>query len=221
MRLGQFIKNYRNEHGISMDEFARRSGISKQYVSRLEMNSHPTTKKMICPSLETIKKAAIGMSMDFTSLINMLDEKVTILEGESEIMVSMVYPSIRIPILGKVAAGEPIDAIEDVLDYIEIPESMTKHGEFFGLKIKGNSMEPRMYDGDTVIVLSSDTAENGDIIIASINEDEALCKKYIKKGNKQLLHSLNPDYKDIDVTNDESFRIIGVVVELRVAIKSL
>ena len=121
----------------------------------------------------------------------------------------------RIPVLGRVAAGIPIDAIEDIIDYEEVDNKLAQLGELFGLKIKGDSMTPRICDGDVVIVHQQANAESGDIIIATVNGDDAVCKKLQIYSNVVLLYSLNPNYEPIDVTGREDFKIIGKVVELR------
>ena len=225
MRLGIVIKEYREKNKISMDEFSRRSGISKAYVGFLENGMHPKTKKIIHPSIEMIKRASRAMSMDFDTLFNMIDEEVSLnIDDDTELVFTDINSNndtVKIPVLGRVAAGNPIDAIENIIDYIEIPQSMTKHGDFFGLIIKGDSMFPRIHDGDTVIVLKTSTANSGNIIIASVNDSEVVCKKYYRRGKKAVLKSLNPEYSDIDVSNNPDFRIIGVVVELRAKIKNL
>ena len=79
---------------------------------------------------------------------------------------------VKIPVLGTVAAGIPISAVEDILDYEEIPQSWQNQGEFFGLRIKGDSMKPDINDGDTVIVKQQSTANNGDVVIALVNGDK-------------------------------------------------
>ena len=216
MRLGSIINQYRKENGISMDDFAKMSGISKAYIGFLEKGSHPKTGKPIIPSIDMISKLAIAMSTDFDTLLHMTDEYITIKENEQNLdITSNLSTSVKIPILGRVAAGIPIDAIEDIIDYELIPENLALKGDYFGLRIKGDSMEPKIHNGDTVIVRKSDVAETGDIVIAIINDSEAVCKKYTKKGRIILLHSLNPDYEDINVTKNPDFRIIGIVVELR------
>ena len=117
-----------------------------------------------------------------------------------------------IPVLGRVAAGIPI---EEIIDYEEIDAKLASTGEFFGLKIKGDSMTPRICDGDVVIVRKQEVAETGDIVIATINGDDAVCKKLQIYDKAVLLYSLNPAYDPIDVTGREDFKIIGKVVELR------
>ena len=126
---------------------------------------------------------------------------------------------VKIPVLGRVAAGVPIEMIEDVLDYEEITEDMAKHGEYFALKIQGDSMTPRIWNNDVVIVRQQDDAENGDIVIAAINGDDAVCKRLQKYNDGIALISLNPVYDPIYLKKDEidekPVRILGKVVELR------
>ncbi|MBE7049336.1 MAG: helix-turn-helix domain-containing protein [Ruminococcaceae bacterium] len=123
-----------------------------------------------------------------------------------------------IPVLGYVRAGIPITAVEDVLDYEEISPEMASQGEHFALKIKGDSMEPRIADGDVVVRQQSD-ADNGDVAVVLVNGDEATVKKIKKQDIGISLIPLNPAY-DIMFYNNEEIKllpvqIIGKVVELR------
>ena len=124
-----------------------------------------------------------------------------------------------IPALGRVAAGIPIEAIEDVIDTEEITDEMAKTGTHFGLQIHGDSMEPRMCEGDVVIVRHQDDAESGDIVIATVNGADATCKRLRKYRDGIELISNNPAYKPMFYSNEEieqkPVRIIGKVVELR------
>ena len=121
----------------------------------------------------------------------------------------------RIPVLGRVAAGIPIEAIEEIVDYEEINDKLASLGEMFGLIIKGDSMTPRICDGDVVIVRRQENADSGDIVIATINGDDAVCKKLMIYDSAILLRSFNPIYEDIDVTGRSDFHIMGKVIELR------
>lgn len=126
---------------------------------------------------------------------------------------------ITINVLGRVAAGIPIDAVTDIIDTEEISLEMARTGEFFGLQIKGDSMEPKISDGDVVIVRQQNDAESGDIVIATINGDEATCKRIRKYRDGIELVSSNPCYEPMFFSNEEienkPVRIIGRVVELR------
>ena len=124
-----------------------------------------------------------------------------------------------INVLGRVAAGLPIEAIEDIIDTEEITEDMAKTGTFFGLQIHGDSMEPKMSKGDIVIVRQQADAESGDIVIVTVNGTDATCKRLRKYHDGIELISTNPSYEPIFFTNEEienkPVRIIGKVVELR------
>lgn len=145
--------------------------------------------------------------------------KSDLVEEQSNITTSPSNSAIQINVLGRVAAGIPISAIEEIIDTEEISKDMAKTGEFFGLQIHGDSMEPRIYDGDVVIVRQQDDAESGDIIIALVNGDDAVCKRLSKYSEGISLISLNTKYEPMIFTNkdiqEKPVRIIGKVVELR------
>ena len=129
------------------------------------------------------------------------------------------HKGVVINVLGRVAAGIPIEAITDIIDTEEISQDLAKTGEFFGLQIHGDSMEPRMYEGDVVIVRQQEDAESGDIVIAMVNGYDATCKRLMKYVGGISLISLNSKYDPMMFTNQEieekPVRIIGKVVELR------
>lgn len=126
---------------------------------------------------------------------------------------------VTINVYGSVAAGIPLEMIEDIVDTEEITEDMARTGEFFGLKIKGDSMTPTICDGDIVIVRRQDDAESGDIVIATVNGDEATCKRLRKYKEGIELISVNPSYGTFEFSNEEIYtkpvKIIGKVVESR------
>lgn len=126
---------------------------------------------------------------------------------------------VRIPVYAAVAAGIPIEAIEDIVDYEEIDAALAATGDFFGLRIKGDSMEPRMREGDVVIVRKQDDADTGDIAIILVNGNEATVKKIKKEPSGISLIPNNPAhdiqyYSAADIAS-LPVRIIGKVVELR------
>lgn len=214
MTLGDIIRNYRKDHDLSMDAFSEKSGISKAYISLLEKNKHPKTGKSIAPSIQCIKQAAEGMNIDFNVLFSMIDSNVTLND-----LPKPIRNGISIPVLGRVAAGLPIEAVEEIIDTEEIAEELSKTGEFFGLQIHGNSMEPRICEGDVVIVRQQDDAESGDIIIATVNGSDATCKRLRKYRDGIELISFNAAYAPMFYSNKEieqkPVKIIGKVIELR------
>lgn len=125
-----------------------------------------------------------------------------------------------IPVLGEVAAGIPIEAVEDIVDYEEIDAALAATGDFFGLRIKGSSMEPRIREGDVVIVRKQDDADTGDTVVALVNGDSATVKRLKKEadGSMWLLPN-NPAYDPQHFTpteiTEKPVHIIGKVVELR------
>lgn len=128
--------------------------------------------------------------------------------------------AVCIPILGRIVAGIPIEATEDVLGYEEITEHMASTGDYFALRVKGDSMHPEICDGDTVIVKKQESVESGDIAIVLVNGDEATVKQ-VKLGSKGItLIGYNPSvYEPHYYTNEEvekyHLSIIGKVVESR------
>lgn len=126
----------------------------------------------------------------------------------------------RIPVLGKIPAGVPIEMIEDVLDYEDINPDMLRGGkEYFALKVKGESMSPKFLEGDILIVRKQEDCENGDFAIITVNGYDATFKKVIKKENCIILQPLNPNYEPVIYDNEQistlPVRILGVVVEIR------
>lgn len=143
-----------------------------------------------------------------------------LLEDKGNLIGKKKSKSILVPVLGRVAAGIPIEAITDIIDTEEISQELARTGEFFGLQIHGDSMEPRMYEGDVVIVRQQDDAESGDIVIALVNGNDATCKRLTKYAGGISLVSLNSaKYEPMVFSNQEieekPVRIIGKVVELR------
>ena len=127
--------------------------------------------------------------------------------------------SYSIPVYARVGAGPPLEASEEIIDREEISERMASLGNFYGLRISGDSMEPRIVRGDVVIVRKQDTADDGDIVIAIVNQNDAVCKRLKKYKGGIALVSNNPMYEPmyftITDTQDIPVRIIGKVVELR------
>lgn len=126
----------------------------------------------------------------------------------------------RIPVLGKIPAGVPIEMIEDVLDYEDISEDMLKGGkEYFALKINGDSMFPEYLNGDVIIVLKQNSCESGQDCVVAVNGDDATFKRVFKTGNGITLQPLNNKYMPMFYSNDDVLnkpvKILGVVKQIR------
>ena len=119
-----------------------------------------------------------------------------------------------IPVLGKIAAGTPIEAIQNEVSRVTLPETLSKNGEHFGLKVSGDSMiEAGINDGDTVIVKKTNTANNGEIVVALIDDNEAMLKRIRKKGKVVALESANKNY-ETKIFGPDRVKVQGVLVSL-------
>jgi len=120
----------------------------------------------------------------------------------------------EIPILGKIAAGSPVEAIQNEISRIPLPVSLNKNDNFFGLKIQGDSMiEAGINDGDTVIIKKSDKADNGQIVVALIDDYEAMLKRIRVKGKTVALESANKNY-ETKIFGPDRVKVQGVLVSL-------
>ena len=206
--MGKFqniLKSLRATKGLTQDELSKQLNISRSTIGMYEKGARE-------PDFETLELIADYFNVDTDYLLGRTT-KTTYIPSPA------LRKGVSINVLGRVAAGIPIDAIEEGIDTEEITEEMAKTGEFFGLKIKGNSMEPRIYENDVVIVRQQNDAESGDVVIATINGDEATCKRLRKYRDGIELISNNPSYEPMFFSNEEILskpvRIIGKVVELR------
>lgn len=189
-----------SEKGIKAVEVGRATGINP--------STFTTWKKgTSTPKQSTLKKIADYFDVSLSWLIGESDDR--------ETDTGMA----KIPVVGLVAAGIPITAHENVIGYEEVPKEILNRGDYFGLRIKGDSMNPAILDGDIVIVRKQNTADTGDIVIALVNGEDGVCKKLIKKQDGIVLHSLNETYGDFSYTNEQISSlpviIVGKVEQLR------
>lgn len=204
MTIGERIVVARKRIGISQTSLADKINISKQTLYKYENN--------IITNIPFDKVEHIAMVCKVSpSYLMGWDNNNSISKKNKN--------GITINVLGRVAAGIPIDAIEDIVDTEEITQDMASTGEFFGLQIKGDSMEPRIYENDIVIVRQQTDAESGDVVIALVNGDDATCKRLKKYEGGIMLLSNNSKYEpmvfsDNDI-KEKPVSIIGKVVELR------
>ena len=216
MTLGEIVKKYREDNSLSMDAFAKRCSLSKGYISMLENNINARNNKPIAPTITSMNKIAAGMGIDLDKLFELMD-------SSQLVSLTVEKPTstkgVKINVLGRVAAGLPIEAVENIIDTEEISEEMAKTGDFFGLLIKGDSMTPSICNGDIVIVRQQDDAESNEVVIATINGTDAVCKRLRKYKDGIELLSNNPSYEPLNFSNEEiadkPVKILGKVVELR------
>ena len=204
MFIGNNIKRARELKGLTQDELAKRMGYkSRSTIARIENGDNDVSQSKL-------KKFAdiLDVSIDF-----LLDD------GNKKLQIPHAR-GIRIPILGRVVAGIPLEAITDIEGYEEITPKMASLGEYFALKIKGHSMAPRIEDGEIVIVKQQEDVESGDVAIVLVNGDEATCKQVKKSPEGITLIGFNPVvYPPHFYSNKEieelPVRVIGRVVESR------
>lgn len=200
-----FSKNLRNYVQISGKQ-------QKEIADDLKVNQK--TFNGWCVGLSMPKAGKVQTIADYFGI-----GKSDLLDDKSSIQGLRTKRGVVINVLGRVAAGIPIEAIEEIIDTEEITEEMAKTGTFFGLKIHGRSMEPRMYEGDVVIVRRQEDANTGDIVIVTVNGTDATCKRLKKYRDGIELISINPSFETKFFSNEEivnkPVRVIGKVVELR------
>ena len=194
------IKLAREDLKLTKRELAKRIGVHESSINKYE-------KGLVDIPLSKISELARVLKVTEAYLMGW--------EEKSE----QPPQGLQIPVLGTVAAGIPISAVEDILDYEEVPQSWESQGEFFGLRIKGDSMEPRMESGDVVIVRQQSDANSGDTVIVLVNGDDATCKRLQKTDNGIMLVSTNPKYPPMFYSTEDiqtkPVVILGKVVELR------
>ena len=198
------IRKLRKQAGMSQQELANALNVHQTAVSQWETSR-------TAPDIETLAHMA-----------QLFDTSIDEITGRPSLQKEK---GVKIPVYGNVAAGIPIEAIADIEDYEEIPEDWLNSGDFIALRIKGDSMEPRIESGDVVIVRLQSTAETGDTVIALVNGDEATCKKIKIRPEGIMLSSINTAYEPMFYSNKEieelPVRILGVVVELRGKFKNV
>ncbi len=196
-KLLKFIIDYQKQNNVtpSFDEMKdgldlkSKSGIHR-IVSALEERGYIKKLNNRARAIEIIKN------------VNLID----IENGKNSI--------ISIPILGKIAAGLPIEAISDNTNYIELPETLLKKGEYFILNVEGDSMiEAGIFDGDQVVIRKANDANNGEIVVALIDNNEATLKRIFKRGQQVALQPENSNYKTV-IYGPDRIQIQGVLKHL-------
>ncbi len=221
--LGEYLKNTREQKHLTLRQVDYKSDVSFSHLSMIEKG----TRKAL-PL--TLKELARVYNIDY---IDLLEKAGYIDLAEKEKINSNVVPKSKsavVLVYGTIPAGIPMEMIEDIIDTEEIDANMLKGGkEYFGLKIKGHSMEPDYLDGDTIILEKVDDCESGQDCVVMVNGNDGTFKKVIKDEVKQTL-KLQPInttldengnflYEPITFTKEEieklPVRVIGKVVELR------
>lgn len=203
MPIGDTIRYLREFHGLSQVELGEIAGVSDKAVSTWENNNKH-------PRMGPIERMAKYFGISKSDII-----EGTILPGARP-----TESSVQIPVVGHVVAGIPTEAVEDIVDWEELPRSMAQRGDYIGLKVKGSSMEPRFIEGDTVIVRRQPDVDSGEIAIVFVNGEEATMKKVLKQPTGITLIAFNPAVYEPHYYSNEQIAslpitIYGKVVELR------
>lgn len=223
MTLAEIIKKYRIENSLSMDELAKRAGLSKPYISMLEKNKNSKNGKPIIPSIRTYYKLAIAMNIPFENFLKLIDGDENISLEPSTFAPSTLINYVpitkkKIPLLGEIAAGEPIYADEHIEEFLPADDKL--HADF-ALKIKGDSMiNAQINDGDIVFIREQSDVDDGQIAAVLINDSATLKRIYHMNGFLQL-NAENPAYKPIICSPEtcDECRILGLAVAVLGKIK--
>lgn len=198
--MGNIIKKLRTEKDITQDQLATIIGVSRSAIVKYELGIVDNIKRT------TIQKLADYFNVTPTYIMGLENNE----ENKNNII--NVYSSVH--------AGILTEMVEDIVDTEEIDINMLKGGkEFFGIKVKGDSMSPKYLEGDTIIVEKTNNCENGQDCVVAVNGNEAFLKRVFKSETGIMLQALNPNYDPIIFNNkdikDIPVTIIGVVRELR------
>lgn len=199
------IKEYRKLKRMTQKELGEKIGVKHNTVSGYENGTNE-------PEQDILFKIAAALDVSINDLFPETRSDTTNIRRRKK--------GVRIPVLGYIVAGIPIEAIEDIIDYEEIDEDLAHTGDFFALQVRGESMEPVLYEDDVVIVRKQPTADTGDIAIVLINGDEATIKKIKRERDGVMLIGYNTSvYEPHFYSNEEienlPVQILGKVIELR------
>lgn len=209
--LGEYLKKIRKSKDLSLRQVDYKSDVSFSHLSMIENGSRK-------PSPLTLKELAKIYNLDYIDLY----EKAGYLDlAEKERLETKSSPSSAVVfVYGTIPAGIPMECIEDIIDTEEIPADMLRGGkQYFGLKIKGDSMEPDYLDGDVIIFQKQDDCESGDDCVVMVNGNSGTFKRVFKNENGIILQPLNNKYQPMIYSNEQietlPVKILGVFEELR------
>lgn len=199
------LRDLRKGNKLSQEDLAKVIGLSKSAISMYERGVRE-------PDYEILTALCDYFNVDENYMLGRQDT-ITILP--QSVHAPSLVP-IRIPVLGSIPAGVPIEAIEDILDWEELdPREYSPAHEYFALCVKGNSMYPDYWEGDTIICQKADDAESGSDVVAYVNGYEATLKQLIKRSDGAIeLRPRNPAHPP-QVYRDEPVTILGFVKEQR------
>lgn len=199
MKIGLYVKHYRERHKLSMQEFADKADLSKGYISMLEKGKHPQNDREIVPSIETVNKIAKAMNLSIDELLARIDGN-----HPSNIITPAAY---AVPILGTICAGSGIHCEENFQGHFYVDRTIKAD---YCLKVKGDSMiDAGIYDGDFAFIRKSFDYSDGDVYAVCWGaEESASLKKLYKMDDKVMLQPCNSDYAPTLLDADDIY-IVG------------
>lgn len=219
MYIGEIIKEYRIKNKISQRDFASKTSLSHSYINTLEKIYNPKTGNPYSVTTDVALEIAKAMNMSIEELLSKINgnqEFTTNPALKTDKLGNIVVP---IPLLGVVKAGYDYLAQENWIGTVDLDKNTAESGEFFALKVKGDSMSPIFLEGDIVIIKKQNDCENNEVAVVIINGEEGTLKRVKKTEQGIILQPFNPIYGPVMFTNEEikdkPVVIAGVFHELR------
>lgn len=207
MKFNDRLKELRQSRKLTQEEFAQLTGLSRSAIGMYESGKRE-------PNYETLEMLADFFNVDLNYLL-----------GKSDANTRIQFPAQHVPvyeikILGKVVAGVPMEAIEDITGTIRITNPDAANGHYYGLRVEGQSMEPEMHEGDLLIIHEQSYFDSGDICIVYIDGHDATVKKVQKSKDGLTLIGYNtvvypPRFYSASEVESLPVRVVGKVVEVR------
>lgn len=198
------LKHYLDINDMNQADLAKLMGVTTATTSNW-------CKGIKLPRMDKIDKMCSIFHINRSDLIEDHTEK-------SNVEPVLMGKTVRIPVYGRIPAGIPIEAIEDIEDYIDVPADLVKNNDIVALKVVGDSMYPKYLDGDYVVIRKQPDCESGQDCAVRVNDNDVTLKRVIKEVDGIMLQPINPEYapKKYDYTDEfNPVYIIGVVIELR------
>lgn len=200
--IGDNIKKRIDDLRLSVAEAAKRCGIPVG-----TMYTYITDKRE--PTASRLQRIAAGLNTTIDTLLKEVPVDSTV---PSAIQPSGKEGIIKVPVVGEIHAGHPVIADESIQRYTFIYADKSLEGHIFALEVKGDSMSPDIGPGETCIIKKEITAENGNIVVALVNHEEVVIRKFFHSNSNIILSATNQAYPPILIKENEQFRIVGVVL---------
>ncbi len=211
MYIGEIIKDYRIKNNVTQRAFASRTSLSPSYINTLEKIYNPKTGKPYSVTTDVAIELAKAMFISIEELLSKLN-------NNQEFVINDTDNNKQVfPLLGMVKAGYDYFATENIIGYVAVDKNVPDVENCYALQIVGDSMQPVLYEDDIIVVHKQEDVENGQVAIVLIDNEEATVKKVIKHDDYIELVAFNSYYPPKKLTDKDSFKIIGKVIEARIS----